>query len=615
MIKKFLSLLLALCLLLSLLPMSAMAQEGYTVTISNNEIATIQYDVAQSAGPATQTVAAGEAMKDVYFRVDSSQAMWYGFPASYMSGYSQNGVSVQRISPEVVKISGTPTGNVSIALQDVSDKYYYTLIRDGGSGEYGLSSPAQTEIPAAFNGEKVTLTTKAGYVFTKLEIYEGEDELYLNATAEAANKASYEFTMPAGGVTVLYDVKEGTAGNPPANDQTNPPNQPGGGQTPPASSGTLKFVYAYDVQRSPAFPKAGDQFTASYPEMPLIPKGSNSETRRSSAEGIWTLTNLGIYGEVKNSVTPTLTSNYLSGVMSSAASVYGKTADQISLYELKENGTHIAYGVLCAYSAADHVALFIGDLWSSDGAGYCLTIEPMTGDVTTDITDDATDTDTPVPSNPNPNPNPNPGPGPGSGSDITIEHTTNPDGNAMKGDLAMDTDDILDLLVPDSDKQGDKNIKVYLEVRDTGVSDADKSAINSKASGNVAAFLDISLFLQRNSETPEKISNTGKPVTIRLKLDDSMIVDNREYYIIYVHNGQVKTLEAAFDKAAKTLTFEAFEFSSYAIAYKTPKRSDADYDYVPGTGNTTGLGLWTGMLLFGLAVLACTELLRRRKHI
>ena len=111
-------------------------------------------------------------------------------------------------------------------------------------------------------------------------------------------------------------------------------------------------------------------------------------------------------------------------------------------------------------------------------------------------------------------------------------------------------------------------------------------------------YLDISLYLQRNDETPEKISNPGGSVTIALKLEDSMIADDREYYIIYVHNGGVKTLDASFDKASKTLTFDASEFSSYAIAYRSAKRPDADYDYVPGTGNTTGLEVWTGLLLF-----------------
>ena len=52
----------------------------------------------------------------------------------------------------------------------------------------------------------------------------------------------------------------------------------------------------------------------------------------------------------------------------------GLTLDKetIVIHELKNDDVHVAYGVVLAYNATDGIAVFVGDLWNSDGAGYLL---------------------------------------------------------------------------------------------------------------------------------------------------------------------------------------------------------------------------------------------------
>lgn len=146
----------------------------------------------------------------------------------------------------------------------------------------------------------------------------------------------------------------------------------------------MVFDYAYDAQRSPAFPKAGQTISLGGLDYPLIGHEEFGETN----EGEWTLTKIGTYSIVKNTARD---SEQLQSIIEDIATNYPNMTDaNIVIHELKDGDKHIAYGVAVAYDEDQEIAVFIGDTWRG-GAGYLLTNAAKTGNVTcvadTDVTD------------------------------------------------------------------------------------------------------------------------------------------------------------------------------------------------------------------------------------
>ena len=144
----------------------------------------------------------------------------------------------------------------------------------------------------------------------------------------------------------------------------------------------VTFGYAYDAQRSPAFPTNGATVTMSSLKQPVI-SGDIWNHQRGENSGSWTLTRFGTYSYVKsnNKNTPNLNS-----IVGSVATAYSIPADKkgtIVIHELKNGNTHIAYGVVLAYSETENMAMFVGDLWNSDGAFYLLSKDAITDDSVT----------------------------------------------------------------------------------------------------------------------------------------------------------------------------------------------------------------------------------------
>lgn len=144
------------------------------------------------------------------------------------------------------------------------------------------------------------------------------------------------------------------------------------------------FSYAYDVQRSPAYPAKGDSIEMWSLRKPYLADGTQGTTN----EGNWTLTPIGTYALIKNGEKD---SSNLKDLVETVASKYDDLdADTIVLHELKDGDTHIAYGITVAYNKEDGMAVFLGDNLSG-GAGYLLTIESKSGDVDTEATEILTD--------------------------------------------------------------------------------------------------------------------------------------------------------------------------------------------------------------------------------
>ena len=66
----------------------------------------------------------------------------------------------------------------------------------------------------------------------------------------------------------------------------------------------------------------------------------------------------------------------------------------------------------------------------------------------------------------------------------------------------------------------------------------------------------------------KKVSDSQEMITITINVPSDLISNNREYKIIRVHNGVVKTVDSVWDADNKTITFKTNEFSTYAIVYR-----------------------------------------------
>lgn len=144
----------------------------------------------------------------------------------------------------------------------------------------------------------------------------------------------------------------------------------------------VTFGYAYDVQRSKAYPKKGEDVTLSNLANPIVTSGDIEH--RGTSDGEWTLTKAGTYAYMVASKKATdnltkLVQKLISGYSSSDETV---KAEKIIVHELKNNGTHIAYGVIVAYGSDtesnERYALFQGDTLSGSGAGYFITTNKAT---------------------------------------------------------------------------------------------------------------------------------------------------------------------------------------------------------------------------------------------
>ncbi|MBE6964911.1 MAG: hypothetical protein E7441_02630 [Ruminococcaceae bacterium] len=196
----------------------------------------------------------------------------------------------------------------------------------------------------------ITATPAAGYETESITVTDADSG---NVTVVGSENIR-TFTMPAKNVTVSATFKQA------------------GGEEPVAIE-DVEFTHAYDAQRSPRFPAKDDPITLRDLDFPLDADGEHMQTN----EGEWTLTNAGAYYFMKDTA-----SDYLKQIIEGVAGNYtGINTDEIIIHELKDDDTHIAYGVVVAFDAEEQRAFYLGDTWSN-GAGYLLAMG-VQGDSTT----------------------------------------------------------------------------------------------------------------------------------------------------------------------------------------------------------------------------------------
>lgn len=141
------------------------------------------------------------------------------------------------------------------------------------------------------------------------------------------------------------------------------------------------FTHAYDCQRSPAFPKKGNSFTASSFNTPLD-ASKNHIGGDINAEYAWVLTSLGNYGSL------TSPSSYLTSIVGRVATTYGIANGDVEVFQLTKDGVYVATGVIFAQSS--ELTAFLGDNWNSDGSTYLLSNSTLTDPTTVTISRDVT---------------------------------------------------------------------------------------------------------------------------------------------------------------------------------------------------------------------------------
>ena len=185
--------------------------------------------------------------------------------------------------------------------------------------------------------------------------------------------------------------------------------------------------------------------------------------------------------------------------------------------------------------------------------------------------------------------------------DVPVNST--PNDNAAGGQLAGSDSDLIEDILTEEEKaaveDGSATVSIYLEVEDISdmvAPDEAAAATNAVAASGaqIGMYLDIDLFKDvttsdSGTETTQITETNGK-VTITIVVPDELINTapsiTRIYRIVRVHDGWAEIIEATFDPATKTLTFQTDKFSTYALAYNDTAVVTYTVTYTDGVDGT-----------------------------
>ena len=116
-------------------------------------------------------------------------------------------------------------------------------------------------------------------------------------------------------------------------------------------------------------------------------------------------------------------------------------------------------------------------------------------------------------------------------------------------------------------------------------------------------YLDVTVVLtsKTTGTVIGEFHKLSKPITVTVALPEELVVEGAKYVVIRDHEGTVTAL-ATVDNGDGTISFTTDQFSTYAIAYATPK--------APETGDSGLAGLYA--MLFALSA-AALFLLKRQE--
>lgn len=164
-------------------------------------------------------------------------------------------------------------------------------------------------------------------------------------------------------------------------------------------------------------------------------------------------------------------------------------------------------------------------------------------------------------------------------SKAKVTSEVKPIGTAPSTTLNTSTAALAESLLTEEDKElhaSGEEVDIYLEIADitSTISAENKSKVENAITSNdtVGMYTDINLYKKIGDHDAVKITKVdGNKLSISIALPDSLkntdASINRTYKIVRLHDSAADILDAKYDAAAGTLTFETDAFSVYAIVY------------------------------------------------
>ncbi len=185
----------------------------------------------------------------------------------------------------------------------------------------------------------------------------------------------------------------------------------------------------------------------------------------------------------------------------------------------------------------------------------------------------------------------------------TQVNNTNPENNALSGNIGGTENDLKDSILTDEEKnrvEKGEEVKIYLEVKDIEkdvLPEHKDMILKETGDGKVGAWLDINLFKEIGNDDAVKVTETNEKVTITITVPEELWNNNgsfhRNYRIIRVHDGKVDHIPAKFDKKTGLLVFETDRFSTYALVYEDVAIENPDVDSDVDFNSTSNLSITT----------------------
>lgn len=327
---------------------------------ANGTFGVVSYSAEQQVGGDDNTMSISFAEGTIPLNTNKTYYV-YLWTTWFGNCYPDNLIAVIKVENGVVQYTGATGGNSydeSAFEKIVAQVKYDVTVKPCDKMTKTSESGAETQEDLGVPMTPVVYTAADGYYFP--EDYAVESVNGINVTRDSETQITVS-GMPTADTEITLTA-------------------------PTRKQATLEgttYGYAYDVQRSPAYPVKNGSISLWGLKAPYLSDG----TQKSGNSGSWTLTNLGAYYYLKGTA---VDSARVERIVEAAARNYDVSANGIIVHQLKDGDTHVAYGVVVMFDADKGLVAFVGDSLSS-GAGYLLSLDPQSGTVEGTATMNTTD--------------------------------------------------------------------------------------------------------------------------------------------------------------------------------------------------------------------------------
>lgn len=196
-------------------------------------------------------------------------------------------------------------------------------------------------------------------------------------------------------------------------------------------------------------------------------------------------------------------------------------------------------------------------------------------------------------------------------ANITAEIKNNELGAALSGELA----DAFKL----TDAEKASGVWVWLELNALSaeeVDSADAKLIQAALGENtLGVYMDIRLYKQAPGGEKVAVSEAAKPVTVSIVVPENLRAKDRTFVIAYTHEGgTAKVVTPSYNAETGVLTFQASQFSTYALAYKDAKVTPAN-PANPNTGDNSHVVFYATTLCISALGVALILAAQKKKYV